>query len=196
MAKVRAAALLRRRTADAAPADRPAVNVTVTGTWDIAGRSAEEVLVLVDRLRFEAAAAADPPAPSPEPLPWAGPEEQVRALLAQATEPPPDDRSPTFLYVARPADEQLTRAVAEAYGAARRLAERFARAADRRLGELASLNFGAIGADGRADRLMERQRCSALLAASSYVLGEGEVVSDDPRAVEVTVSVHATHHLD
>jgi hypothetical protein len=76
------------------------------------------------------------------------------------------------------------------------MAERLAHAAGRRLGELSALNSSPYGGDSRADRLMERQRCAALLGASSYDLREGEVVSEDSRAVEMTVSVHATHHLE
>jgi hypothetical protein len=197
MARMRAAATpRRRRPADAPLPERRGVNVTLTASWEIAGLSAEAVLVLVDQLRFDAAADADPPEPPAELPPWAGPEEQLRTIMAQVTEPPPDDRSPKFLYVARPNDEQLARATAEAYAVARRTAERLAHAAGRRLGELASLNSWAVGADGRADQVMERQRCAALLAASAYDPREGEVVSEDPRAVGVTVSVHATHHLE
>jgi uncharacterized protein YggE len=115
--------------------------------------------------------------------------------MAQAAEPP-EDRAPKFLYVARLDDEQLARATAEAYAAARRTAERLAQGAGRRLGELASLSEGHARPDMRPDRLMEQQRCAALLAASGYEPREGEVVSDDPRAVEVTVAVHASHHLE
>jgi Protein of unknown function (DUF541) len=196
MAKMRAAAMPRLgRPAAAPPAERRGVNVALTATWDIAGLSVEEVLLLVDRLRFDADANVDPTDgthPSADLPPWAGPEEQLRTIMAQVTDPP-EDRSPKFLYVARPSDEHMARAAAEAYAAARRAAERLAHAAGRRLGELTSLSSGA---DVRADRLMERQRCAALLAASSYDLREGEVVSEDPRTAEVTLSVHATHHLE
>jgi uncharacterized protein YggE len=196
MARMRAAATpRRRRPVDAPLPERRGVNVTLTATWDIAGRSAEEVLTLVDRLRFDAAADAEPTDPPVELPPWAGPEEELQALMAQMTEPPPDDRSPKFLYIARPNDEQLARALAEAYEAARRMAERLAHAAGRRLGELTSLSSGN-GVESRADRLMERQRCAALLEASAYEPQEGEVVSEDPRAVRMTISVHATHHLE
>jgi len=196
LARVRAAMTPRLpRPADAPLPGPPGVNVTLTATWDIAGRSAEEVLVLVDQLRFDAAADADAPAPPPAPPPWAGPEEQLRAFMAQAVEPL-EDRAPKFLYVARLDDEQLARATAEAYATARRTAERLAQGAGRRLGELASLSEGHARPDTRPDRLMEQQRCAALLAASGYEPREGEVVSDDPRAAEVTVAVHASHHLE
>src|SRR5262245_9114330 len=67
MARVRAAATpRRRRPADGALPERRGVNVTLTATWEIAGLSAEEVLGLVDRLRFDAAADADAPEPPAE----------------------------------------------------------------------------------------------------------------------------------
>ncbi|HEX5271432.1 MAG TPA: hypothetical protein VFW33_13130 [Gemmataceae bacterium] len=130
MARMRASAMLRRpRPADAPLPERPGVNIALTAAWDIAALSAEEVLALIDQLRFDAATAADPPENSAEPTTWSGPEEQMRSLVAQMTEPPPADRSPKFLFVTRPSDEQLARAATEAYGIARRLAERLAHAA-------------------------------------------------------------------
>jgi hypothetical protein len=194
MARMRAAARPHlRRPADAPLPERRGVNVTLTATWDIAGRSAEEVLLLVDQLRFDAAD-ADPGVPPAELPAWSGPEEQLQVIMAQMAEPPPDDRSPKFLYVTRANDEQLLRASEEAYGVARHQAERLAHAAGRRLGELSSLN--SYEGERRSDQLMERQRCAALLGASSYDVREGEVVSEDSRAVEVTISVHATYNLE
>ena len=84
-------------------------------------------------------------------------------------------------------------AAAESYAAARRLAERLANVAGRRLGELTSLYYGS---DSRAERMMERQHCTALLLAIAYDLHEGEVVSEDPRALELAVSVNVIHHLE
>src|SRR4051794_36600726 len=60
MVRIRASATPRRpRPADAPLPERPGVNITLTATWDIAALSAEEVLVLVDQLRFDAAADTD-----------------------------------------------------------------------------------------------------------------------------------------
>jgi len=158
--------------------------------------SAEDVLVLVNKLRSEARADADPPDIPDDTLPWAQPEEQVRAIMAQMSTPPPPDLSPKFLYVSRPSDEQLARAASEAYGAAHRLAERLALAAGRRLAGLASLSYGSEWTGRHGEKVMERQRCAALLAASSYTIREGEVVSDDPHAAEVTISVHAIFNVE
>lgn len=197
MARMRANARPRlRRPGDTALPQRRGVNVTLTATWDIAGRSAEEVLVLIDRLRFDASVDADPPTPPAEEPAWEGPEKQLQAVMAQMTEEPPDDLTPKFLYVARPNDEQLARATENAYRVARQQAERLAQAIGRRLGELSSLSTSAYGGDGRTDRLMEQQRCAALLGASSYELQEGEVISEDLRTVEARISVHASHYLE
>jgi hypothetical protein len=66
-----------------------------------------------------------------------------------------------------------------------------------RLGKLCSVHSGVGGLDqGRPDKLMNRQRCGALLAGSSYDLGEQEIVSDDPRSAEFTVSVNVNYYLE
>lgn len=190
-ARMQAALTPRRpRTADAPLPDRRGVNVMLTATWDIAGLSAEEVLLLVDQLRFDAATDIEPTDPPTVPAPH----DQLQAILAQMNEPPAADRSPKFLYIARPSDEQLALAAAEAYGVARQIAERLAHASGRRLGELESLR-STDGASARPDQVMERQRSAALLAASCYESREGEVVSEDPRTAGVTLTVYATHHL-
>ncbi len=199
MARMRvAAAATARRMAPAGPPDRHGVNVALAALWELAGRSPEEVLTLVDRLRFEIAADAEPPDQPAGPTPWAEPEEQIQQLqrlVAQAINPP-DDCAPQFLYIARPTEEQLARAAAEAYELARQQAERLARVAGRRLGGPTALNYGHTAADGRADRLMEQQRCAAVLASISYELRDGEAVSEDARATEVTISVHASYALE
>jgi hypothetical protein len=184
------------RRRPSAPADRPGVNVAVAATWDIAELTAEGVLALVDRLRFdiEVAADADPPDPPESPSPWADPAEQIQRMMAQVAQPP-DDRSPKFLYLARATDEQLTRAAAEAYGSARRRAARLAAAAGLRLGGVSSLMYGHA-AIGRPDQMMAQQRSAALLATVGYELGDGEVAAEDPRATEVAVSVHAGLYLE
>lgn len=173
------------------------VNVVVTAQWPIAALSAEQTLVLVDRLRFEAAADSGTAEAAEEPPAWATPQEQMQALMAQMQQPPVDDGTPQFLFIARLDDEQLERAVAEAFARAVRNAERLARAAGLRLGPLTALNhvYGRPG-EGRADLLLERQRCAALLASMAVELGEHDLVSEDLRAAEFVVTVHATHTLD
>jgi|GEM_PF-5497640 len=192
LARMRAVAI-RARPPAAALVSRPGVNVAVAATWEVAGMPAEELLALVDRLRFDAAADVEAPSTRADPSPWADPVEQVQQMMAQAVEPL-DDRSPKFLYIARPTAEQLAQATGEAYRAARRRAERLAGAAGLTVTGVSSLSYG-YAAGGRPDQLMAQQRCAALLATVCYTLGDGEVASEDPRAAEVTVSVHAVHHL-
>ena len=65
-----------------------------------------------------------------------------------------------------------------------------------RLGQLASTRLDPSATDAtRADRLLDRQRCAALLAGSTYDPQEHEVISDDPRSVEIKVSVNVSYHL-
>ena len=197
MARFQAAAqAFRHRPADTPLPKRRGVNVTLTATWDIAARSASEVLLLVDQLRFDAAVDVDPPERRVASPAWEDPEAQMREFMAQMTAPPPDDHAPQFLYIARPTDEQYATATAQAYQLACRRAERTAAATGRRLGALTYLTYANAGIEMRADRLLEQQKCQALLGASSYELQEDEVVSTDSRAAVVSISIHLTHALE
>jgi hypothetical protein len=197
--RVVAARAMGKHLGAAAPAPRQrGVNVVATAVWPIEALSADETLVLLDRLRFEAAEDAGPAEAAEEPPPsWASPEEQMREMMARMQQPPEDDRTPQFLFVFRLAEEQAEKATAEAFSRAHRNAERLARAAGLRLGGLTSLHYShGAGGENRPDKLMERQRCAALLAGSSYDLREHESVSDDPRPAEFIVSVTAGHWLE
>ena len=198
MARMQPAAMARHLPPGSVPARRRGVNVAVMATWDLAGKSAEEVLLLVDRLRFDAAANVDDPdaAETPGELPpWADPEEHLKQMMARAAEPPPEDCAPKFVYIARPGEDQLVSAMTEAYQSARQKAERLAAAAGKRLGELASIHSSYPATDVRPDRMMEQQRCRAVLAAGGYQLPEEEALSEDPRAAEIVIAIHVTHNL-
>jgi hypothetical protein len=198
MARMQAAAASRMKRTAAAPTDRrPAVNITLAASWDIAGQSVEQVLLLADRLRFDVALDEEPQA-QPEQPDWSDPVASLQKMMTAMTapaEPTPGDRSPTFLFIARPDDGVLAQAAADAYRLARGRADRLARAAGRRLGDVSSVMYGHAGAE-RADRMMERQKWNAVLSAACCDLQDGDVVTDDPRAAEVTLSVHATFVLD
>jgi hypothetical protein len=173
------------------------VNVVVTAMWDIASMSAEESLVLVDRLRFEAAEDARPAETTEEIPPWATPAEQLREVMARIQEPFEEDRSPQILFIARLGEEQLDKACAEAFSRARQSAERLARAAAKRLGRLSALHLVGGGRGSlRADNMMDQQRCGAMLAESSYDLGDNEMVANDPRPAQFTVSVNVSYHVE
>lgn len=197
MARVRAAVISRHRQPlnDALP-DQPGVNITLTGKWDISTLSVEETLILVDQLRFDAAADVDiksKPAPIAT---WQNPEAQIRDMMAKLSAPPPIDLSPQFLYIARPSDEQLSKATSEAYAAAEKLANRLANAAGRTVAELASINLTQSQSETRPDRIMERQRCAALLESSTFQMTESDCVSEDARMVDLKITVHTTFYLD
>lgn len=196
MRAVTAQALARRSGKPASGERRREVRVVLTAAWDIGALTAEETLVLVDRLQFEAADDPGVDHAAEEPAAWSSPEEQLHNIMAQMAEPV-NDHAPQFLFVAQLSEEQLEKAAAEGFLLARRDAERLARAMGGRLGPLVSLHCSAdVTGSGRADKLMERQRCGALLADSAYNLGEHEVVSDDPRSAEFTFRVQVSYQVD
>ncbi|HYH66819.1 MAG TPA: hypothetical protein VD866_19150 [Urbifossiella sp.] len=183
-----------------APDEEPdrGVRVVLTATWDIGGLSADEALLLLDRLRFESAPPppAEPAEGAEEPAAWVDPAQMIQQMMRQMTEPPAEDLAPQFLFVTRLGDDDLARATADALAAGRAAAERMARAAGLTVAGLASIHFSRSGApDVRPDQLMERHRCAALLAGTSFEPREGDVVSNDPRAMDVGVSVSATYVL-
>lgn len=174
---------------------RSGVRVVLTAFWDIASMSAEETLTLLDRLRFEVAEDAGPAETAEEPPSWASPEEQLRQLTSQFVQPPTDEETPQFLFISRLSEEQLAKALAAALAEARRDVERLARAAELRLAGLSNFHF-SLANNHRHEKMMERQRCTGLLAGSSYDLGENEIVSDDLRSAEFTVSVNVWYCLE
>lgn len=194
-----AAKSLRKRPASGNQDERPhGVCVVLTAIWPVAAMSAEEILVLVDRLRFEAAEDSDE-VEAPDALPpWASPEEQMQAMMTQMQQPPAADDSPQFVFISRLSEEYREKAIAEAVARARHNAERLARAAGLRLGPLQLLHHmsGGLMDSSRPDKLMDRQRCLGMLAGSSYDLGEHEIVSDDLRSAEFTISVNANYSVE
>jgi hypothetical protein len=172
------------------------VIVVLTALWHIAAMSAEETLVFVDRLQFETATDAGAADPAEE-FPPATPEEQVQAMMAQIAEPPEVDRAPQFLFIARLGEEPLAKATTEAFTLARQNAERLAQAMGLRLGNLGSIHHSVGGPEpGRPDKMLKQQRCAAILAGSSYDLGENEIVSDDPQSAAFTVKVNLHYRLE
>lgn len=193
---ITARALQGRRGRDSSGDNKRDLIAVVTALWDIGSLSAEETLALVDRLRFETAADTGPGEESEELPAWATPEEQVREMMAQLQAPPVADPKPEFLFLGRLTEDQWEKATSDAFAHGRHRAERLARAADKRLGRLASLSFNPAAHSIRTDRMMRRQGCLALLDGCAYDLAEDEIAAQDPRAMEFTVAVNATFHLE
>lgn len=179
------------------PLERPAVNATITARWDIAALSIEEILLLVDRLRFETAAEEVPVVPV-DPASWNDPESAMQAMQAMMERAtcPPEDRSAKFVYVARAGEAAMSQALGEAFRTAQQRAGVLAAASGRRLGDLTSMHSNFSGAEHRADRIMEHQRILGLLDDGAYRLVEGEFASSNPRSIICAVTVHATHRLE
>jgi hypothetical protein len=190
---------MRKLAPEAAPAPSPgrAVRVVLTALWDVAAMSAEETLTLLDRLRFETTADVPPEEAAEGPASWANPEDQLRAIFSHFAQLVPDTVTPEFLFLSRPGEDALEKATAEAFAAARHSADRLARAAGMTLGALVSALYRVSTVpDNRPHRVMERQRSATLLAGTAYDLREDEVASDDPRPVDVSVSVNVTYYLE
>src|SRR5262245_24187717 len=68
------------------------VNVVATAVWQIEALSADQPLVLLDRLRFEAAEDAGSAEAAEETPSWASPEEQIREMMTRMQQLPEDDR--------------------------------------------------------------------------------------------------------
>lgn len=176
--------------------EQPGANVTLSATWDIGSLSADQTLLLVDQLRFDAAVDAEIKPSNPSTSEWQDPEAKLTAMLASLSTPPPADLSPQFLFIARPTDEQLLVATTDAYNSATKIASRLAKATGRVLGELTSINHTQSLAEGRADRILERQRCLALIESSTFTLLEGDVASEDARMIDIKVTVHTNFKLE
>jgi hypothetical protein len=192
-----AARALGQRPAQNPPGDRPReLLVVLTAMWRISEMSAEETLVFMDRLQFEAAD-GEAAEPADEPQPWASPQEQLHEILARMGQPSAADRAPQFLFISELGEEQWAKAFEEAFTQARLKAERQARALGRRLGRLGHVSQGVNLVDGaRTDLVMRRQRCMGLLAGASYSLSGNDIVSDDPRCVDFAVKVDAHYALE
>jgi len=191
-----ALAIRGQRKSAASGESRRAVICAVTAQWDIAGLSAEAILELVDRLRFETADDSGPTQEREELPAWASPEEHMRELMTQLHAPPPDDSAPQILFVARLIDEQLASAFREAFTAARQRAEQLAQATGFRLGKPSFINFTIGRSSTCGEQLIRRQRCMTLLNGFSYQLTEDEIVSESPRPAEFTVNVHVNYQLE
>jgi hypothetical protein len=173
-----------------------ALQLTATGYWPIAHLSAEELLVRVDRLRFETAESGGPKEESDEPPAWASPEEQMRAVMVSMMAPFADSDKPAMLFVSRVDEEALAAAVTEAVARCRRSAEVIARTFGRPLGPPSFVSVtNNRTALHRPELMMTRQRCEGLLADTGYTLGEYEIVSDTPGAVEFHIGVNAHYDL-
>jgi len=175
--------------------ERPAVNALLRAVWDISTLSPEQVLMLVDRLRFESAVDPERAAPLPPPQTPEEIRDSWSSKLRKQLGPNEPDLSAKFLYLARPTDEEVVAALATAYARAREIADQSARAIGRHLGELKSLITNIDATHHRAARFLESQCSAALLTASDYVPQPNDIVSDNSRAVEFAVSVTATHDI-
>jgi hypothetical protein len=175
------------------------VEVMATALWDISAMTAEETLILMDRLWFEIIPERDVAETRETDLQssrWtseANAQEIVNQVMRRLE---PGEESVQFLCISRLNERQLDEAAAKAYFQAHQQADCLARASGKRLGELLTINSLNRHVDVmRPDRMMDRQRCMAILSGTSYEMGENEIVFDDACAVDFTVHVSCSFGL-
>jgi hypothetical protein len=180
--------------AKSSPDRKRDIQVIMTAIWDITSLSAEETLILVDRLQFEA---DDPEITEIAEESWKTPEEQTLEIMASIANSTEDERKAQFLFISRLDEAQLDKALTEAFSLAQQNAERFARSMGRRIQHLSliTFRFGDLEV-GRADKLMNRQRSWALLAGCSYDPKENEVVSENPQSAEFIIKSDVHGYLE
>lgn len=176
------------------------VEVIVTALWDISTLTAEETLILMDQLWFEIipeTEAAETPETALETSRWSA-EANVQEIVNQVMRRlEPGEEPVQFLCISRLDERQLDAAAAQAYVQAHEQAERLARASGKRLGKLLTINSLSRHMDAlRPDRLMDRQRCMAILSGTSYEMGENEIIFDDARAADFTFQMSCTYGLE
>jgi hypothetical protein len=170
------------------------IRAVLTAIWDISALGAEQLLVLLDRLRFETAVIPSTTEETEEPSPWSSPEEYLRAMMDRMRSGArADDDAPEFFFISKVSEEQRTKAIADALARARSDAERVAHLLGLRLGQLTSLTQSNMAELG-AHRMMERQRCWSRLNGSAYMPGEYEAISDSPVPCEFGVTVHVQYN--
>lgn len=178
--------------------EKQPVLVSYTATWRISGMSSPEMLILFDRIRFEAENLSAEGAQDEEDSSnrqFENPELDIQAMMSAMTKEPESAQN-TMLFSSCVTEEQREEALKEAYQDARRKARGMANAAGRELGELQSISsFGAENFDagdmGRVHRLQQ----NPLLKESPALTRKGEVLSENPRAVDFTFSINATFSL-
>lgn len=162
----------------------------LTAFWDLSGKSAEERLVLLDRLQFEAASDT-PTTEESEPVP--GHEgfndpQQMQAMLAQMMKPKEDPRQAHFLFITRLGEGTVRQAYQDAFALACSNAELLATSAGFTLGRIESVNYGHAF-DHSAYRHLEQQACQTILAGTGYQPGENESVSEQPISADFRLTV-------
>ncbi|MFO0812360.1 MAG: hypothetical protein U0796_04025 [Gemmatales bacterium] len=165
----------------------------LTAFWDITGKTAEERLVLLDRLLFEAA--SDTPSTeeakaTPDPERFTDPQ-QVKAMIEEMMKPKAEPRQAHFLFITRLTAEQASLAYQEAFAVALRKLELLAATAGHPLGRLESVSYGYGGENYTTYRHMEQQACQNILAGTGYQPGDLEIVSEQPITADFRLTIAA-----
>ncbi|MEM7474435.1 MAG: SIMPL domain-containing protein [Planctomycetota bacterium] len=178
-----------------------AVAACYSAVWNIENKSAEEIMIFLDRVSFESQDLQEPESPeSKENADWnEDPMQQLRKMQSMIERSFPGPASTgtesQFLFVSRLSEEKRSEAVRLAFDNAEQNAETTSTAIGRKLGPLKSLHGTTLDATENV-RQSSLQAAVPMLGEVPFRLKKDDVVSLNPRVVEFNVSLHATFALE
>jgi hypothetical protein len=171
--------------------------VSYSAQWPIADKSSDEMLVLVDRIQFEAADLQDGEEELQEqPAAWeVDPVKEMQSLMSEMA-PKPDGDEIHFLFLSCLTEAQREKALAEAFRDGHAKGAMTARAAGKELGDLQTAHWSPAESDAlHGVHEMHRRTYFPLVAETPFRRRPDQVVHESPCAAEFVVSVHLTFRL-
>jgi hypothetical protein len=175
---------------------RRKVYARLTAIWSLQSKSADEVLVFWDRIKFEAHDITGAPTIEKKANAWDEMENAVEQFVTSLGEQTSDARTPKFLFISQLTDQGYQEALSKAIPIARENAAKLAQAEGKQLDSISYLSGGLTFVDSHLpEAMMQRQSCLSLLANSSYDLQHNETASDNADPVRFDVQVHVSYHM-
>lgn len=166
--------------------------------WPITDKSSGEMLVLVDRIQFEAADLQESEGevqrrrPSDRPSWETDPMQELESRMSVITTPSDGDEI-HFLFLSSLPDAQHEEALVDAFRDGRAKGSMTARAAGMELDQLQCARWSTSGASEVHG--LQRQMYLPLLAETPLKTGPNQLLQESPRTAEFDVSVHLTFTL-
>lgn len=174
------------------------VVVCFAATWSIAGMSADEVLILADRVRLEASEAENRQDAKSSAAEGRWSEQSIPdfgAMMA-AMSRPSEGNEPHFLFLSQISEDCYRSTLSEAFRRAEREAQLLARAAGKELGEVTSIH-SVRRDDTSVDQMNQMHRLQHAPALFEFPLHTARLqqVSESPKAADFTFTVGVTYAL-
>lgn len=170
---------------------------TYSAIWSIENMSADEILILSDRLRFEAQPDVTPDE-SAEPfdaMTEFSPE-HIQKRMSKLLQPAEDaDPETYFLFRSQLSNEEFTAGVKSACENARENADMIAAGAGQSIGELRSISSHSVASITHATDAIHRNTFQPMLKEVDSVAGERMILSENPKPAEFSISLHLTFDL-